>query len=198
MWTRSNCIKNNNNKLNRVSRYKTAFSSWWLKQVNCEKAENKINQLAWGKKWSTGAFFCLSIQNIDEPWTFGFCCSRQRRREKVLKINSDADTAHLELAVRIFPRFSALIAMTIPSHRHWKMPFNQNDQWVPQANLYIFFVVTLCGSVEQQCANLPPVFVRQTSQNQSQPICSDSVRSLLQLFVLVSSLESLPRTNPTK
>lgn len=186
-----NNSNNNNNKLNRVRRFETALSSWWLKQVSCEKAENKINQLAWEK---SGVLERFLFVNTKYRWTVNLWVPllttgkrRERKREKVLKINTDADTAYLKLAVRTIRRFTALIAMTIPSHPHGKC---RSIKMINECHkqIYTFFIVTLCSSAEQQCANSPPVFVRLTSQNQSQPICSDSVRSLLQLFALVSSL----------
>lgn len=146
-----------------------------------------------GKKRCTGAFFCLSIPNTDEPWTFGSRCSPEKwRAKKVLKINTitDADTVHAEQAVRSFWKFTALIAMTIPLHPH--IFHSAQSKWSMGATSkfihFFFFTVTLWSRAEQQCANVASVFVCNTFLNQSPSFRIDSVRSLLQLFELVSDL----------
>lgn len=75
-------------------------------------------------------------------------------------------------------------------------PFNQNDQWVPRANLCIFFRCCCCcfwkfcavkRAVEQQYILLF-LLLFFAFQNQSQTICADSVWSLLHnLLELVSN-----------
>lgn len=35
----------------------------------------------------------------------------------------------------------------------WKLPFNQNDQWVPQANLCIFVLFKLCTCIPKRLSN---------------------------------------------